>query len=454
MERPGKPRHRREGRRLSEREVSESNLRTIERCLDFARHDTGNGRREPALCLRRVVVKLARMTRALTGMTSLDYYGIEELLTEEERAARDGARRFVQEEVVREIVPFHRAGKFPDHLIPRMGALGFYAPYLKGNGCAGLSYTAYGLIMQELERADSGLRSLASVQGPLVIHAIHSFATPEQQVRWLPGLVSGKLIGCFALTEHGHGSDPGGMETSAKREGDHYILNGSKCWIGNASIADIKVVWAKDGDGRVGGFVVEKDAPGFRAHDIEGKFSLRMSRTSECWFENCRIPGENRLPKASGLGAPLSCLSHARAGIAWGVIGAAIDCYETALAYAKSREQFGRPIAGFQLVQQKLVWMAQEITKAQLLALRLTRMMEVGSARPAQISLAKRNNVWMALECARKGRDILGAAGITDRYPVIRHLMNLETVSTYEGTHDIHTLVVGRDITGINAFGG
>ncbi len=262
------------------------------------------------------------------------------------------------------------------------------------------------------------------------------------------------LSGCFALTEHGHGSDPGGMETRAKREGDHYILNGSKCWIGNASIADVKVVWAKDDDGRVGGFVVEKDAPGFRAQDIEGKFSLRMSRTSECWFENCRIPAENRLPKASGLGAPLSCLSHARAGIAWGVIGAAIDCYETALAYAKSREQFGRPIAGFQLVQQKLVWMAQEITKAQLLALRLTRMMEMGSARPAQISLAKRNNVWMALECARKARDILGAAGITDRYPVIRHVMNLETVSTYEGTHDIHTLVIGRDITGISAFGG
>src|SRR5213079_3194604 len=310
--------------------------------------------------------------------------------------------------------------------------------------------------MQELERADSGLRSLASVQGPLVIHAIHSFATPEQKVRWLPGLVSGKLIGCFALTEHGHGSDPEGMESRAKLEGDQYILNGSKCWIGNASIADVKVVWAKDDGGRVGGFVVEKDAPGFRAQDIEGKFSLRMSRTSECWFENCRIPAENRLPKASGLRAPLSCLSQARVGVAWGVIGAAIDCYETALAYAKSRVQFGRPIAGFQLVQEKLVWMVQEITKAQLLALRLTRMMEPGTALalPARISLAKRNNVWMALECARKARDILGAAGITDRYSVIRHLMNLESVSTYEGTHDIHALVLGHDVTGINAFGG
>ncbi|HEU0275926.1 MAG TPA: acyl-CoA dehydrogenase family protein [Candidatus Udaeobacter sp.] len=386
-------------------------------------------------------------------MPSLDYYGIEELLTDEERTARDRARRFVQEEVLSEIVPCHRAGKFPEHLIPRMGALGFYAPYLKQLGRAGLSYTGYGLIMQELERADSGLRSLASVQGALATQAIHSFGSPEQQARWLPGLVAGRLVGCFGLTEHGHGSDPGGMETHAKREGDRYVLNGSKCWIGNASIADVKVIWAKDEQGEIGGFVVEKDAPGFRAQDIEGKFSLRMSRTSECWFENCRIPLENRLPGASGLGAPLSCLSHARTGIAWGVIGAAIDCYETALAYARSREQFGRPIAGFQLVQQKLVWMAQEITKAQLLALRLTRMMEAGSARPPQISLAKRNNVWMALECARRARDILGAVGITDRYPVIRHLMNLESVSTYEGTHDIHTLVVGRDITGINAFG-
>ena len=386
--------------------------------------------------------------------TPLDYYNIEELLTDEERAARDRARCFVQEEVLSEIVLCHRAGKFPEHLTPRMGALGFYAPYLKEHGCAGLSQTAYGLIMQELERADSGLRSLASVQGALTIQAIHSFGSPEQHARWLPGLVKGECVGCFALTEHGHGSDPGGMETRATRDGDYHILNGSKCWIGNASIADVKVVWAKDDDGRVGGFIVEKDAPGFRAQDIEGKFSLRMSRTSECWFEDCRIPAENRLPKASGLGAALSCLSYARTGIAWGVIGAAIDCYETALAYAKSREQFGRPIAGFQLVQQKLVWMAQEITKAQLLALRLTRLMEAGSVRSAQISLAKRNNVWMALACARKARDILGAAGITDRYSVIRHLMNLETVSTYEGTHDIHTLIVGRDITGVSAFGG
>ncbi len=387
-------------------------------------------------------------------MTSLDYYNIEELLTDEELAVRDRARRFVQEEVMPEVVSCHRAGKFPEHLIPRMGALGFYAPQLKEHGCAGLSYTAYGLIMQELERGDSGVRSLASVQGPLTIYAIHGFGSPEQQQRWLPGLVTGSQVGCFALTEHGHGSDPGGMETRARLAGDHYVLNGSKCWIGNASIADVKVVWAKDDEGKVGGFVVEKDAPGFRAKDIEGKFSLRMSRTSECWFENCRIPVANRLPNASGLRAPLSCLSQARVGIAWGVIGAAIDCYETALAYAKEREQFDRPIAGFQLVQEKLVWMVQEITKAQLLALRLTRMMEAGTVRPEQISLAKRSNVWMALQCARKARDILGAVGITDRYSPIRHLMNLESVYTYEGTHDIHTLAIGRDITGIGAFAG
>src|SRR5213594_32887 len=387
-------------------------------------------------------------------MTSLEYYASEDLLADDERAARDRTRRFVQEEVMPEVVPCHRAAKFPEHLRTRMGALRLFAPYLKEHGCAGLSYTAYGLIMQELERADSGLRSEASVQGALAIYAIHSFGSPEQQERWLPRLISGERVGCFALTEHGHGSDPGGMETRATRDGDHYVLNGSKCWIGNVSIADVKVVWAKDDDGKVGGFIVEKDASGFRGQDIEGKFSLRMSRTSECWFENCRIPAENRLPKASGLRAPLSCLSQARVGVAWGVIGAAIDCYETALTYAKSREQFGRPIAGFQLVQQKLVWMAQEITKGQLLALRLTRMMEVGSARPEQISLAKRNNVWMALECARKGRDLLGAVGITDRYSVIRHLMNLEAVSTYEGTQDIHTLAIGRDITGLSAFGG
>src|SRR5205807_1327980 len=296
---------------------------------------------------RRSIDRRSKMERPepVNELTSLDYYAIEDLLTDRERGAHDRTGRFVQEEVMPEIVPSHHAAKFPEKVRPRMGALRLFAAYLKEHGCAGLSYTAYGLIMQELERADSGLRSEASVQGALAIQAMHGFGTPGQHGRWLPGLVSGERVGCFALTEHGHGSDPGGMETRATRDGDHYILNGSKCWIGNASIADVKVVWAKDDDGRVGGFVVEKSTPGFRAQDIQGKFSLRMSRTSECWFENCRIPAENRLSKASGLRAPLSCLSQARVGVAWGVIGAAIDCYETALAYAKSREQFGRPIA-------------------------------------------------------------------------------------------------------------
>ena len=386
---------------------------------------------------------------------SLDYYNIEELLTDEERAARDRARRFVQEEVEREIVPCHRAGKFPEHLTPRMGTLGFYAPYLKEHGCAGVSSHR---VRPHYARTRTGGFGSA-VTG---IGAGRARDTSNPFV-WLAGATSTLAAGISFRREGGLfcaygartrvGSRRDGNPRQA-RDGDHYILNGSKCWIGNASIADVKVVWAKDDEGRVGGFVVEKDAPGFRAQDIEGKFSLRMSRTSECWFENCRIPAENRLPKAEGLKRAAIVSLVCACGITWGVIGAAIDCYETALAYAKSREQFGRPIAGFQLVQQKLVWMAQEITKAQLLALRLTRMMEVGSARAAQISFAKRNNVWMALQCARKARDILGAAGITDRYPVIRHLMNLESVSTYEGTHDIHTLVIGRDITGIDAFVG
>ena len=389
----------------------------------------------------------------MPNFPGVDYMDIDSLFSEEELMVRQTVRDFVDDQVIPIIEEANREEKMPMHLIPKMAEMGLFGPTIKEYDLPGLNNVAYGLIMQELERADSGVRSLASVQGALAIQAIHSFGSPEQHAQWLPGLVSGERVGCFALTEHGHGSDPGGMETHAAREGDHYILNGSKCWIGNASIADVKVVWARDDDGHVGGFVVEKDAPGFRARDIEGKFSLRMSRTSECWFENCRIPAENRLPNASGLRAPLSCLSYARVGIAWGVIGAAIDCYETALAYAKAREQFGRPIGSFQLVQQKLVWMAQEITKAQLLALRLTRLMEAGTSRSAQISMAKRNNVWMALQCARKARDILGAAGITDQHSAIRHLMNLESVFTYEGTHDIHTLIIGRDITGLNAFG-
>ncbi len=385
---------------------------------------------------------------------SLDYYEIETQLTEAERAVRDRVRAFVDSEIRPILNDHHRAATFPMAIARRMGELGLYAPHLSGYGCAGMSNIAYGLIMQELDRADAGIRSQASVQGSLAMYAIHAFGSEEQKQKWLPGMATGALIACFGLTERGHGSDPAGMETTARRDGDHYVLNGGKRWIGNGDIADVKVIWAKDENGYVGGFVVEKDAPGFRGEVIPGKFSLRISRTCELWFEDCRIPAANRLPDAKGLRAALSCLSQARYGIAWGAIGAAMDCYETALNYAGTREQFGKPLAGFQLVQEKLVWMLTEITKAQLLALQLGRLKDAGTVRPQQISMAKRNNVWMALQCARKARDILGGVGITDAYPVMRHLMNLETVFTYEGTHDVHTLILGQDITGHNAFGG
>lgn len=383
----------------------------------------------------------------------LDYYALDGLLTREERAVRTRMREFVDGEVLPVLREQHRTGTyFSADFMRRMGELGLFAPHLHGHGCAGLSNTAYGIISQELERGDSGLRSLASVQGSLAMYAIHAFGSGEQKDRWLPGLAKGEQLACFGLTEPNHGSDPAGMETAAVRHGDEYVLNGEKKWIGNGSIADVKVIWARVEEGEIGGFLVEQGMPGFSASDIEGKFSLRMSRTSHLRFQDCRIPAANRLPGARGLKAPLSCLSQARFGIAWGVIGSAIDCYQTALEYAKHRQQFGRPLAGFQLVQEKLVWMLSEITKAQLIAFQLARLKDAGSLRPQQISLAKRNNVWMALECARKSRDILGGVGITDEYPVIRHLMNLETVYTYEGTHDIHALILGQDITGISAF--
>lgn len=389
----------------------------------------------------------------MTSSLSPDYYEIESLLGAEEKRACASAREFVQSEVLPILRDLHRnAEYFSRDFMRRMGERGFFAPNLQGYGCAGLSNTSYGLIMQELERGDSGLRSLASVQGPLAMYAIHTYGSEAQKERWLPVLAKGEALACFALTEPGHGSDPGGMQTTARLEGNEIVLNGGKKWIGNGSVADVKVIWAKDEDGKVGGYLVEQGAPGFRAEDIEGKFSLRVSRTSEIFLEACRIPAENKLPGAAGMRAPLGCLSQARFGIAWGVIGAASDCYQSALDYAKHREQFGRPIAGFQLVQEKLAWMLTEITKAQLLSLQLTRLKDSGTIRPQQISMAKRNNVWMALECARKARDILGAVGITDAYPVMRHLMNLETVYTYEGTHDIHTLVLGQDVTGLSAF--
>jgi glutaryl-CoA dehydrogenase len=382
----------------------------------------------------------------------VDYYGAEALLADEERMVRDAVRDWVEAEFMPLVTEHHRAGTFPMAVVPQLGELGIFGASLKGYGCAGLSNVAYGLIMQELERGDSGLRSFASVQSGLVMYPIHRYGSDAQKDRWLPALQRGAAIGCFGLTEPDHGSDPGGMKTRAAQQGDGYVLNGTKLWITNGSVADVAVVWAKGDDGEIGGYLVECGRPGFSALDIHGKFSMRASITSELSFQDCRIPLDNKLPGATGIRGPLSCLTQARYGIAWGAVGAAMACYDWALQYAQSRIQFGKPIAAFQLVQRKLVWMVTEITKAQLLCLQLGRLKDAGSMRPQQVSMAKMNNVWMALETARMARDILGAAGIVDEHPVIRHLLNLETVITYEGTHDIHTLIVGRDITGLDAF--
>jgi glutaryl-CoA dehydrogenase len=382
----------------------------------------------------------------------VDYFGVEGLLTEEERMVRDAVRDWVEAEFLPVVTEHHRAGTFPLALVPRLGELGVFGATLQGYGCAGLGHVAYGLIMQELERGDSGLRSFASVQSGLVMYPIHRYGTEAQKARWLPRLQTGQAIGCFGLTEPDHGSDPGGMKTRAVRRGDHYVLNGSKLWITNGSLADVAVVWAKDEAGEIGGYLVERGTPGFSTLDIPGKFSMRASVTSELAFQDCPVPLDHRLPGAAGLKGPLACLTQARYGIAWGAVGAAMACYDWALQYARTRVQFGKPIAAFQLVQRKLVWMLNEITKAQLLCLQLGRLKDGPGARPQQVSLAKMNNVWMALETARMARDILGAAGIVDEHPVIRHLLNLETVVTYEGTHDIHTLIVGRDVTGLDAF--
>ena len=383
----------------------------------------------------------------------VDYYGIEALLGEEERMVRDAVRDWVEAEFLPIIQTHHREGTFPTHLIPKLGEMGIFGATLKGYGCAGLNNVAYGLIMQELERGDSGLRSCASVQSALVMYPIYSYGSEAQKEKWLPGLQKGEVVGCFGLTEPDHGSDPGSMKTRALRKGNRYVLNGTKLWITNGSIADVAVVWAKDDENEICGYLVEKGVPGFSTLEIPGKFSMRASITSELSFQDCAIPLENKLPGVKGLRGPLSCLSQARYGIAWGAIGAAMACYDWALQYAQSRIQFGKPIASFQLVQRKLVWMLTEITKAQLLALQLGRLKDQGKARVQQISMAKMNNVWMALETARMARDIMGAAGIVDEHPVIRHMLNLETVFTYEGTHVIHTLILGRDITGLSAFG-
>jgi len=383
----------------------------------------------------------------------VDYYGIDDLLTEEQRMMRDAVRDWVESRFLPIVGQHHRDGSFPTELSRDLGEMGVFGATLKGYGCAGLDNIAYGLIMQELERGDSGLRSFASVQSGLVMYPIHAYGSDAQKDRWLPALQSGAALGCFGLTEPDHGSDPGGMKTRASQKGHEYVLNGTKLWITNGSVADVAVVWAKGDDGEIGGYLVERGTPGFSTLDIHGKFSMRASITSELAFADCRIPLENKLPGVKGLKGPLSCLSQARYGIAWGAIGAAMACYDWALQYSQQRIQFNKPIGSFQLVQQKLVWMITEITKAQLLCWRLGQLKDEGRARPQQISMAKMNNVQMALDSARMARDILGAAGIVDEHPIIRHMLNLETVNTYEGTHDIHTLIVGRDITGLDAFG-
>ncbi len=383
--------------------------------------------------------------------SATDLYNIDHLLTEEERMVRDTVRKFVQERVLPIIGEHFEAGTFPRTLISEVADLGLLGMHLEGYGCAGLSAVSYGLACQELEAGDSGLRSFVSVQGSLVMFPIHAYGTEEQKQHWLPRMARGEAIGCFGLTEPDSGSDPSSMTTNARRDGDTYILNGTKMWITNGSIADVAVVWARTDEG-VRGFLVERGTPGFTTSDVHHKLSLRASITSELHFEDCRIPAENILSGVRGMRGPLSCLNEARFGIAWGANGAARACYEVALDYAKSRVQFKRSIASFQLVQQKLVNMATELIKAQLLALHLGRLKDEGLLHPVQVSVAKRNNVREALATARSARSVLGANGITLEYPISRHMNNLESVFTYEGTDDIHTLIIGQAITGQNAF--
>ena len=391
--------------------------------------------------------------------TPPDYYAIEELLSDEERMVRDTARRFVEEEYLPLVTAAFRDGQFPMQVVPRLATLGFFGPTLPEEyGGAGLNNVAYGLISQELERGDSGLRSFASVQSGLVMYPIYTFGSEEQRRRWLPPMARGEAIGCFGLTEPDFGSNPAGMRTTARRRDGGFVLDGVKRWITNGDVADVALVWArlKEDDGREGihGFLVERDRPGFSTREMEGKFSLRASITSELFLEGCWVPEANRLPQSGSMKAPLSCLSQARYGIAWGATGAASACYDCALAYARERIMFTKPIAAYQLVQRKLVTMVTEITKAQLLCIRLGRLKDAGTVRPEQISMAKMNNVSQALKIARLARDILGANGIIDEYPIIRHMLNLETVNTYEGTEDVHRLIIGKDITGFDAFGG
>jgi len=385
------------------------------------------------------------------SLTDLDFYHLDDLLSPEEKMTREAVRQFVQREVLPGVERHFASETFPVELVPRMAQLGIFGANLKGYGCAGMNNIAYGLIMQELEAGDSGLRSFASVQSALAMYAIYSSGSEEQKNRYLPGMAQGKLIGCFGLTEPDHGSDPGGMETRARKDGRGWVLNGTKRWITNGSIADVAIIWARVEEG-ITGFIVEKGAPGFTTRDIHGKFSMRASITSELVLDDVRLDEAHHLPNARGLRAPLSCLTQARYGIAWGAIGAARTCYQCALDYVKSRKQFSRPLAGYQMVQRKLVDMLTEITKGQLVCLRLGQMKDAGTMSPEHVSLAKRNNVNAALEIARVARDMLGANGIVNEYPVIRHMLNLETVNTYEGTYDVQTLILGREITGVSAF--
>jgi glutaryl-CoA dehydrogenase len=380
-----------------------------------------------------------------------DFYLSDRLFTDEERAIRDATRQLVDEQVLPVISEHFVAGTFPTELIPAFGEMGLLGASLEGYGCAGLGPVAYGLTMQELERGDSGVRSFVSVQGSLCMFPIWRYGSEEQKQRWLPGMAKGELIGCFGLTEADQGSDPGGMKTYAKRKGDDWVIHGEKMWITSGTIADVAIVWAQTDEG-IRGFLVEKGTKGYTAQDIPHKWSLRASVTSELLFDEVVVPESNRLPDARGLGGPLSCLNQARYGIAWGGVGAAMAVYECALKYAQERVQFGRPIAGFQLVQNKLVKMVSDITKGQLFSIQLGRLKEAGLAQAHHVSLAKRDNIRMALEAARDARDILGGAGICHDYPIGRHMMNLESVYTYEGTHDIHTMIIGQAITGEKAF--
>ena len=384
---------------------------------------------------------------------SPDYYHLDDLLTEEHKLVREATREWVKREVSPIIEDAAQEAKFPNQLLSGLAEIGAFGPYIPEEyGGAGLDQISYGLIMQEIERGDSGIRSTASVQSSLVMYPIFKYGTEEQRQKYLPKLASGEFIGCFGLTEPNHGSNPGGMETRYKDMGDHYLLNGAKLWISNSPFADIAIVWAKNEEDRIHGLIVERGMEGFSTPETHHKWSLRASATGELIFDNVKVPKENLLPNKTGLGAPLGCLDSARYGIAWGVIGSAMDCYDTALRYAKERIQFGKPIASFQLQQKKLAEMITEITKAQFLTWRLGVLRNEGRATSAQISMAKRNNVEMALNIARESRQVLGAMGITGDYSIMRHMMNLESVITYEGTHDVHLLITGLDITGISAF--